>query len=338
VDASQAYYIPGTPEPQGGSKLLTWVTHFFRRRRASYLVACLITAALSYWAENWFAPAFFVIVFATVLHIMHLFRNRESVFVIECRIEGELITHCAYYQRPVLVPNSWIRIHLVPRSRLKDAYEFGDSTPPVKTHNIVIVDFFEKRDNGDLILVYPVQGTFNNFALYSRMNSDLVASLASIHKERLNNQQFKAAVTQLAREGRLGSTKRENDERLALFFQDANAFEGKMASSAAAQRDLFKFYKDTIPQLHRELLMLYQELPRKAMAEAAKFAHVLFQHPMSRGIHDRIQSILDKKDSVDYEAEVRRRYEEGLAKEETSDLDEVRHNPTEGQAVHVEES
>ena len=299
-------YLPYQEVAPPENRFLKWLRLSFRKRKVVYVTSFLAISGASFWIANWFPPVFFLVVAIAVTRIIRALSKTGRTWVIECRIQGEIIRHCNYYQKPIQVPSSWIRIHVLPHSRLKDVISFGDNTPPVRTHNIVIVDYYEERPTGEILMVYPVDANFSNFALQARVNPDLVAAMKEVGAMRSANFDFRETVVEMFHAGKLGKDPATAGRRLRQLLLDYEVVESKLANSAAAKRAVWLYYKSTIPTLHKHVVMFEQELPRLAMAEAAKLAHISFGHPMSQDLFDRLQAITTRNDPLSYEESLRR--------------------------------
>lgn len=304
--AEEETYLPYQEVAPQENRFWKWLRLNFRKRKVVYVGGFLLIALASYWIENWFPPLFFLVVAIAVTRIIRALSKTGRTWVIECRIQGEIIRHCNYYQKPIQVPSSWIRIHVLPHSRLKDVISFGDNTPPVRTHNIAIVDYYEERPTGEILMVYPQDANFSNFALQARVNPDIVAAMREVGAARQANEDFREVAVEMFHAGKLGKDPVTAGRRLRQLLLDYEVVESKLANSAAAKRALWLYYKDTIPTLHKHVVMFDQELPRLAMAEAAKIAHLSFGHPMSQGLFERLQALSTRGDPLTYDESIRR--------------------------------
>lgn len=330
ADAEEVY-LPYQEVAPAENRLLKWLRLSFRKRKVVYVTSFLAIAGGAFWIENWFPPVFFLVVAIAVTRIIRALSKTGRTWVIECRIQGEIIRHCNYYQKPIQVPSSWIRIHVLPHSRLKDVISFGDNTPPVRTHNIVIVDYYEERPTGEILMVYPQDANFSNFALQARVNPDIVAAMKEVGAMRSANFDFREAVVEMFYAGKLGKDPAEAGRKLRQLLLDYDVVESKLANSAAAKRALWLYYKDVVPTLHKHVVMFEQELPRLAMAEAAKLAHISFGHPMSQDLFDKLQAITTRNDPLTYETALRRL----VPPVEPGDIHETKRSTLEGQGTKV---
>lgn len=313
--ADEEYYNPHQQVAPPENRFFKWMRLTFRKRKVVYIGGFFLIAVASFLVKNFFPPVFYLVVAIAVTRIIKALSKTGRTWVIECRIQGEIIKHCSFYHKPIKVDASWIRIHVLPHSRLKDVISYGDDTPPVRTHNIVIVDYYEPRPTGEILMVYPQDTNFSNFALMARINPDIVAAMRELGAMRKANMDFREVAVEMFHSGKLGSDPVTAGMRLRKLMLDYQGVESQLANSAAAKRAVWLYYKDTIPTLHKHLVMLNQELPRKAMAEAAKLAHISFGHPMSQDLFDQLQAITTQNDPLNYEQALRR-----LVSVETGDV------------------
>lgn len=315
------------------NRFTKWLKHSFRQRRLAYITSTILIGLLAWWSGQWVAPILYLFVFFTVVKIMEAYQKRGMQIVIESRLQGELITHCQYYEKPILVPHSSIRIWGVPNSRLKDVLAFGDDTPPVHTHSISFVDYFEPMPNGDIVMVHPRDANFGNFSLYARLNPDLAEAMKEVGEHRMQNQALRDAVLDMYKDGRFGDDEAKARATVGSILMDVQAAEKKFSGTAAANRSLWMLYKDTIPRQNQKLLMMHQDIPRIAMAEAAKLTHVLNDHPMGRETYARIQQMLEHTEVMDYDERVRDLVKRGQKQSLEDGL--VRRANTHGEVTHV---
>lgn len=320
------YYKPGTWKPDGPNKFVEWLKVYFRKRKSAYIVLTIVAGLLAWWGDNWFAPVFFIVSAYAASKFMAMTAGKRTTFVIEVRLQGEIIKHCTYYGKPIYVSTSRIMIHMLPESREKDVERYGDNTPPIHVRNITIVDFFEELPNGQIIMVYPQSRNFSNFAMVARFNPDLVQISKEVGEARQAGQDFKEAIVELYHEGKLGQGP-EVREKLRRLLVDIAVTEDKLSNTAAAQRNLFLLYKNTIPNLHKNLLMMEHELPRLAMAETARWMHVLHDHPMAERISKRIESLLAGADTFDFEEDVEKKMREGRVSLEEGETVQTHEDP-----------
>jgi hypothetical protein len=326
VSDAEEVYLPYQEVAPPENRFWKWLRLNFRKRKVVYVGGFVLVCLASLWIKNWFPPLFFLVVAIAVTRIIRALSKTGRTWVIECRIQGEIIRHCNYYQKPIQVPSSWIRIHVLPHSRLKDVLSFGDNTPPVKTQNIVIVDYYEERPTGEILMVYPQDANFSNFALQARVNPDVVSAMREMGAVRKANMDFRDVAVEMFHSGKLGGDPVAAGRRLRQLLLDYQVVESKMANSAAAKRAIWLYYKATIPTLHKHVVMFEQELPRLAMAEAAKLAHISFGHPMSQDLFNKLQAITTRNDPLTYDDALRRL----VAPVESGDVHETKRNIHDG--------
>ncbi len=271
-----------------------WLAYHVKRSRTIIFVVFVGLTAWSWYASMYVAPILFVMVLVAVVKIMKSFSKRGYTYVVEFRMAGEIITHCDYYQKPIQVPDGGLRIHLVPNARLRTAFMYGDTTPMLNARDIFVVDYFEQTDDGHLILVFPKDNNFGNAAMVGRANSELAAAVHQIGRMREANHDLRAAVVQMFHEGRLGDDPEQASRRLQDILADVDMAEQKLGATAASRRDVWKFYKNAIPDLRKSLVHMEQMLPALVMAEASKLFHDALDVPMTREVSLKVEETLER--------------------------------------------
>lgn len=300
-DDEAEYYYRGDFEHDSRRSFLDWLQYVFQNRTSAIIGSGIIMALLGWWATAYLAPVLFFIAYFAVVKLMAKYGRKDPALVIETNLQGEVITHCARMERPIFVTSTGIRVRVIPASRIQDIVSFGDPAPPVQTRNLLICDYYEELPTGEIILVYPRNRQFSNLALVGRINQDLADAMARIGDAWKANEAFRELAMDAYERGQLGGTEGEAVQKLRSLLGQGAETERILVNTSAAGRDLFLFYKDTIPALEKELVMMKQEFPRLVMAETAKWLHKLNRHPMSQAIHDRITAVLGSTEMVDYE-------------------------------------
>jgi hypothetical protein len=329
-------YHPGQEEQVSGNKFFRWMKHNFQHGKLMIIISFVGITALSIWAQNYAAPVVMFIAFTVVLRMMRQFRKDGQTIIVESRLQGEVITHCSYYLKPIHVPDSGVKIIALPNARWQDVKSYGDPTAPVSTKNIVFVDYFESKPNGDILMVYPKNADFGNFSLFARANDDMGRAVAEIGRRRQANEEFKTIVVESFYEGRFGDPNSyDAQKKVAALLVDAQHVEAKLGNTDAARRNIWLYYKDLIPKMMKQLLMIETEIPRLATAEASRFLHAVFDHPMSEEVHKVVQGLMSTPEAYDYEERVRALVERGAVKLRATDADESRQSVAGREVVHV---
>lgn len=280
----------------------------------------------AWWAQNYAAPVVGIIVYWWALRILRNTRKEGQIMVIESRLQGEIKEYVDYWAKPLMVESSGVRIIGLPKARLQDCEFYGDPTPPVTVNNIILVDYFLPLPNGQIIVVYPQSSDFGNFALFGRINREMASVMAEIGELRASNEDMKEAAIDMFHEGRFGHPDSYDAKRkLASLLTHTRDVESKLGNTAAAQRNLFLYYKDAIPRMREQMLMMEQMLPHMATAEASRFLHDMFGHPMSDEIHQVLEEMSKPPTSLDFQkrmVDLRKK-----AKVDSSDANITRQSP-----------
>lgn len=336
MDDDMMYQAGSYTPPQQRHWFVAWFLHVFTKRKVIYVGLALLSLGIMWWGDNYFVPLFFLIVFVTIRLVYKWLSRKEYTWILEGRMQGEIIKHCGYYNMPIEVQSSSLRLYRVPKHRLQDrnTHFYGDPNQPVATSNIISCDFFEDLPNGHMIVVYPQDRNFGNVALYTRSNPDAQKAMKKLHNKRKMNMHSREVIVKMFEEGSLG-TGQQALERLNAFLLVNDEIEQALGTSDVALRKIWLFYKESIPRLVERDVMNTQLLMQKAIAMAAKFIHQSTGHPMTQAQHDRLQSIIEA-DPEDFDTAVRKLVVKGTKAVQTGDALAVQGNALNGGLTALE--
>jgi len=228
-------------------------------------------------------------------------RNKTARLILEVRLQGQYITNVP---KPFTVPTSGVRIWSVPQDVFERLIVFGDHRPPMNTNGLLVADFVDARNQ---VVVFPDDSVWSNFTFLTHANDDMAQYFRQVMDEEKALQKVREHAAMMWSNNKLAP-----EEALAIITR-ASQQQRNLAANPKTFRNLFIYYKDTIPHLQHLLVEVEARFEEKAHQMGVAYAlmlngmplrpEIVKGLPLQRGDYDRLVMKNPRYDEDDVIAE-----------------------------------
>lgn len=214
-------------------------------------------------------------------------RKKSGRYLLEVRLQGQEIRNTP--QR-FTVPASGVRLWLLPQEIYEGALVFGDFRPPMNTGGLIVCDYYDPINNA---IVFPDDANWANWTFLTHTNDEIDGYFKEVLSKQKALEKSRNLIAELYYEGRL------SPEEAYITLEDIEGEQRKLLKNPKTYRNLFLYYKTTIPWLQHLLMDLQARFEERAHQLGAAYSlmtnglplrpELVKALPIERADYDRIK-------------------------------------------------
>lgn len=235
-------------------------------------------------------------------------RKLHNILLLEVRLQGQRITNVP---NPFVVPSSSVHIWSIPKELFEQAIAFGDFRPPMNTNGLFVCDYYDPKHN---VIVYPDDMNWANWVFLTNTNDEIATYFSNLFAQGKAQEHLKAVAVRAYQSGELSA------EMAFYAVEEVDAHQRDLMRNPKTFRNLFLYYKRTIPYLQHLLWEMQARFEERAHQLGATYAlmtnglplrpELVKGLPIERADNDRIRML-----NPDYDEDESPVQDTGLAEE-----------------------
>lgn len=187
-------------------------------------------------------------------------RQRHGKYLLEVRLQGQRINNVP---APFIVPASGVRLWRIPNEVYDAAIVFGDFRPPMNTGGLIVADWYDPVNNA---IVFPDDANWANWTFLTHSNPEIDEYFKDVLSKQKALDKLKMATAHA------WMRKEMTDLEVYQALEEIEGEQRKLIRNPKTYRNLFLYYKGTIPFLQHLLMDIQARFEERSHQLGAAYA------------------------------------------------------------------